>query len=522
MGDQPVQRRPNVLFIITDQQRADHVGFAGNDIVRTPNLDALAARGTVFDSAWVANPVCMPNRSTIMTGRMPTAHGVIFNDRSLDWGANTFVRRFMAEGWRTALIGKSHLQHGLSRNSVVPVGPSGAADDPWPVGWNTLEDAERYDARAPEFPPSFYGFDHVELSIDHGSRVTGHHLQWAIDRGGVYEQLVVPMTDESPAARRSDRWWQVYEPPYGPELHSTTFVADRTKAFIEEAGAEGSPWLVMASFPDPHHPMTPPGEWFDRHDPADMPLSPSIGDDLATAPQYLRHFQQTPPTKQRGWVGMCGATDHELMRECLAATYGTIEMIDDAIGQILETVERLDQTRNTVVVFTSDHGDMMGDHGLMLKGFMPYRGTQQVPLVIVDPERSPGRSTALAGSIDLGVTLLALAGLEPYDGIQGVSLVPTLDDPTATVRDHLLIEDDVPSALAARTRLPAKSRTLVTAQHKYTRFSSGEELMFDLTADPLELHDLSAAQAELRSHLVEHLADALIAADDDARGAPLS
>ena len=113
--------RPNILFLITDQQRADHAGFAGNGVVRTPNLDGLAARGTVFDNAWVANPVCMPNRSSIMTGRLPTSHGVIFNDRSLEWGANTHVRRFREAGYRTALIGKSHLQHGMSRNSVYEV-----------------------------------------------------------------------------------------------------------------------------------------------------------------------------------------------------------------------------------------------------------------------------------------------------------------------------------------------------------------------------------------------------------------
>ena len=112
--------KPNVLFIITDQQRADHNGFMGNEVVRTPNLDALAAGGMVFENTWVANPVCMPNRCSILTGRMPTAHGVVFNDRSLDWQANTFVRRLKKSGYRTALIGKSHLQHGMSRNSVVP------------------------------------------------------------------------------------------------------------------------------------------------------------------------------------------------------------------------------------------------------------------------------------------------------------------------------------------------------------------------------------------------------------------
>lgn len=92
-------KKPNILFVITDQHRADHVGFMGNEVVQTPNLDAIAARGTVFENAWVANPVCMPNRSSIMTGRMPSAHGVIFNDRSLELGAATHVREFRKAGW---------------------------------------------------------------------------------------------------------------------------------------------------------------------------------------------------------------------------------------------------------------------------------------------------------------------------------------------------------------------------------------------------------------------------------------
>jgi len=175
---------PNVLFIICDQLRADHLGFAGNQVVRTPHIDSIAARGMVFDNAWVANPVCMPNRSTIMTGRMPTAHGVVFNDRSLDWGANTHVRTFREAGYRTALIGKSHLQHGLSRNAIVAVDRQPVSADPWTTGWNQLEHAERYDGGIPDWPDDFYGFDHVELSIDHGARITGHHLHWALDRGG--------------------------------------------------------------------------------------------------------------------------------------------------------------------------------------------------------------------------------------------------------------------------------------------------------------------------------------------------
>jgi arylsulfatase A-like enzyme len=514
--------RPNVLFLITDQHRADHVGFGGNDVVRTPNLDRLAARGMVFDNAWVANPICMPNRSTIMTGRMPSAHGVIFNDRSLDWGANTHVRQFADAGYRTALIGKSHLQHGMSRNSVVGV-EAGAIDDPYEPGWNTLEDFERYIDDVPEFPDSFYGFQHVELAIDHGARVTGHHLHWALDKGGRYEDLMVPLTDESPGNRRSDRWWQIYQPPYDPALHSSTFVAERTVAFIEEAAAAGDPWLAWASFPDPHHPMCPPGEWFDRHDPADMELPTTVDDPLTDAPRYLQRLSQTHPSQQRFWVMPCGiAGDHNLLREAIAATYGMIEMIDDRIGWILDAIERLDQTRDTIVVFTSDHGDMMGDHGLLLKGKMHYTGCLKVPMVVADPRSAPGRSRSLACSIDLPHTLLELGGLNGYDGMQGTSLAPVLTEPAATVRDSVLIEDDYPSALAAGRNMGIKTRTLVTPTHKYTRHDSGEEQLYDLEADSDELVHLGGSQPQLRAEMIEQLADALMVVSDEGRGTPLT
>lgn len=513
---------PNVLFIITDQQRADHSGFMGNPVVRTPNLDSIAARGTVFENAWVANPVCMPNRSSIMTSRMPSVHGVVFNDRSLEWGAATHVRQFAAQGYRTALIGKSHLQHGMSRNSVMEADASATVDHGYPDGWDQLEHFERYDNGIPDWPQDFYGFGHVELAIDHGARVTGHHLHWALDKGGRFEDLQVPYGPDAPARRRSDRWWQVYEPPYDPELHSTNFVTERTIAFIEDAVAADSPWYAWASFPDPHHPMTPPGEWFDRHDPADMQLPTSIDDPLTHAPDYLRHFQQVAPSEQRGWVSPCGATDHELVRQALAATYGMIEYVDEGIGRMLAALERLGQLDNTIVVFTSDHGDMMGEHGLMLKGFMPFTGTMHVSMVIADPRRSAGRASTLASSIDLAPTLLELCGVPPHDGMQGRSLVPSMDDPGRVVRDHVLIEDDMRSMLAERIGYPHRIRSIVTDDgHKLTRFSSGETMLFHLATDPHELHELGADDPALLAAANERLLDAMIQATDDARGAPV-
>ncbi|MEM7093067.1 MAG: sulfatase-like hydrolase/transferase [Actinomycetota bacterium] len=515
--------RPNVLFIITDQHRADHVGFMGNSVVRTPNLDAIAARGTVFENAWVSNPVCMPNRSTIMTGRMPSAHGVIFNDRSLELGAATHVRQFRSAGWRTALIGKSHLQHGMSRNSVMPVDRAPTVDHGYGEGWDGLEHFEAYaDGAVPEFPDDFYGFGHVELAIDHGARVTGHHLHWALDKGGRYEDLAVPMTDESPHRRRSDRWWQVYEPPYEEELHSTNFVTERTIAFIEDAVAAQEPWYAWASFPDPHHPFTPPGRWYDRHDPADMELPASQHDQLEHAPEYLRRIQARGPEGQRGWVAPCGSTDGELVKECLAATYGMIEYIDHGVGQIIAAIEAAGQLDHTIVVFTADHGDMMGEHGLLLKGFMPFNGTQRVPMVIVDPQREAGRTTSLSSSIDLGPTLMDLCAVPTHDGIQGSSLAPILDDTEASVRDTVLIEDDLRAESAERARLPSRIRTIVASDGmKYTRFSSGDSMLFDLNADPDELNELGHLDPRAHAEAESRLVDALLATSDDARGAPV-
>ena len=151
----------------------------GNGVVQTPHLDSLAASGCVFENAWVSNPVCMPNRATILTGRMPTAHGVIFNDRSLDWHANTFVRQLRADGYRTALLGKSHLQHGMSRNAVVDFRGEGAVLPNKPeVGISSrISNATLMHRRK---ILRFLRFEKIELSIDHGARVTGHHLHWAL------------------------------------------------------------------------------------------------------------------------------------------------------------------------------------------------------------------------------------------------------------------------------------------------------------------------------------------------------
>lgn len=203
----------------------------------------------------------------------------------------------------------------------------------------------------------------------------------------------------------------------------------------------------------------------------------------------------------------------------MAANYGSIEMIDDRVGRILSTIERLGQTDDTIVVFTADHGEMMGDHHLLLKGFMHYRACTQVPYVIVDPRRPAGRSRSLASSIDLPVTLLDLCDLEGYHGLQGVSQAPVLDDPTVSMRDAVLIEEDMD--MQPMPPFPTSIRTLITPTHRYSRYDTGEDELYELHTDDDERTNLADVDTTLRNELVGRLADAMIAHTDKASGAPV-
>ena len=492
--------------------------------MQTPNIDALAAGGTIFDKTFVNNPVCMPNRSTIMTGRMPSAHGVVFNDRSLDPMANTFVRQLKDHGWKTALIGKSHLQHGMSRETVRDFGLAPGRLTPLDDGWDTIEHQERYEAGEVIAPDDFYGFGHIELTIGHGSQSGGHHYQWAREQGVSHEDLLAGFDPNYELEGRSADWWQIHPAPFPEEAYSTAFVTARTIAFIEEAAAEAGPWMTWCSYPDPHHPMSPPEPWFSRHDADEITLPASFDDPGDDWPEHLTHIRSFGPFPDGfdRYVIPFGPNEAQT-KAATAATYGMIEAIDDGVGQILAALERSGEADNTIIVFTSDHGDMMGDHGLMLKGAMHFEGCLRVPLVINTPDGNGGRTSSMAASIDLPHTILDLCGVAEYQGMQGVSLTPILEDRTATVRDSVFVEDDFPAA-ALGLPIPEKSRTVVTASHRFSRYSTGFEQLYDLGNDPHELTNLAAANRDpdARHQMLDVLVEAMIGADDMTRTEPVT
>ena len=353
--------------------------------------------------------------------------------------------------------------------------------------------------------------------MDHGDAVAGHHRRWALERGADPARLA---SDWGPGHARLegyDDWWQVYQPVVPEEWYSTTFVAERSVAWIEEAARGDAPWFLQCSFPDPHHPFTPPGKWWQAYSPDEIPIPESFDDPLERAPKHLQTIQKLQPRSNP--VQMFGPT-REQLQHAGAAEYGMIEMIDQGVGQVLAALEHSGAAEDTIVVFTSDHGDMFGDHGLMLKGWMHYQGTLRVPLVIARPGQAPRRTDSLASSLDLAQTFLELCGGEPFAGMQGQSLVPLLDDSAASVRDHVYIEDDFPNH-ERMPLLPARARTLIHDEGRISRYSTGEVEVFDLGSDPLELSQL-AGRSEARDReafLADRLADSLLQYSDLTRPA---
>ncbi len=492
--------RPNFLLFVTDQQRADHLSCAGNAVLRTPHIDGIAERGTAFDRFYVANPICMPNRASLMTGRLPSLHGVRSNGIPLSRRARTFVEELAANGYATALVGKSHLQNmtGLPREFEPP----GAKADPSADGAD--REAERYGLDGAEYEsenspkwkadPShrvrtpFYGFEHVDLCTLHGDRAGGAYEHWLRERHPDPDGLRGPANAIPDDRISTPQAWRTRIPE---ELYSTSYVADKTVAFIEKRAAaeDAKPFYLQCSFPDPHHPFTPPGRYWDMYDPEDVPLPASFGKGESPILRFMRDELQAGTAMRAGQIPYA-VTEREA-REAIALTYGMIAMIDDAVGRILGALDRLGLAGSTVVLFTSDHGDFMGDHGILLKGPLHYQGTLRTPFLWADPEaRGVSRTAALGSTIDISTTVLERAGIAPYYGIQGRSLLGVVAGTEARVRDAVLVEDDRERIYLGFDR-PQRIRTMVTDGHRLTRYHPFPWAeLFDLRADPLEIENL--------------------------------
>lgn len=509
--------RPNFLFLIADQLRWDHLGCYGNRIVKTPAIDALAAKGFASDAFYVASPICMPNRATLMTGRMPSVHGVRHNGIPLPLATTTFVDQLRRAGYRTALIGKSHLQNMAGGAPQWPLDPK----DRLPVEARA-DDGGRYDQ---EWGPSwaadpthdldlpFYGFDAVDLTINHGDDLQGHYRRWLNREHPGAENLLGPQNAAPSPDFALTKIRQAWRTRIPAELHPNAYCADRAVARLEAHAAEDENFFMMVSFADPHHPYTPPGKYWDMYRPEAVELPRSFAAPTDRLPPHVKwlYGERDAGRAVKSTPVLFAATEREV-REAIALNYGLISFIDDCVARILAKLDALGLADNTVVIFTSDHGDYMGDHQLMLKGPIHYRSLIQVPFIWRDPEGPKAeRSGAFAGTVDLAPTILARAGVQGFNGIQGKDMLPLIES-GAPLYDGMLIEEEgqrLGLGLPSRARV----RTLVTGRYRlslYDGVSWGE--LYDRAADPDESHNLwDEPNAEaIRAPLLLRLAHKMI------------
>jgi arylsulfatase A-like enzyme len=513
-------KRPNFVLFITDQHKADHLGAYGNPIVKTPNLDQIAKSGWKADRFYVATPICMPNRSSLMTGRMPSVHGARHNGIPLSLESVTFVDLLKDAGYETALVGKSHLQNMTGRGPHWPR-PSdpktegearrtapGNYDQEWGPLWRN---DPQHDLDTP-----FYGFSRVALTVDHGDQVWGHYWRWLEEnypdvakQAGPEHAIPTPDFELS----RYNQAWRTRVPE---ELSTNAYIGDRTCELIKDYAANDKPFFIKCSFPDPHHPFTPHGQYWDMYSPdeVDLPESFHASQNRQPPPHVAWLYEQREKDKAvKNTPALFSCTEREA-REAIALNYGSISHIDAVIGQVVAELKAQNLAENTILIFMSDHGDYLGDHQLLWKGPIHYQSLIRTPFIWMDPTRPNDQHNqgALSGTIDVAPTVLERIGLTPYNGIQGHSLLPLMAGTTSKLRNHVLVEEEgqrVMFGFDGRVRM----RSLVNERYRLSLYDGaawGE--LYDLVNDPMELNNLWSSESHSadKAAMLQALAETML------------
>ena len=475
--------RPNILFITSDQQRADCYGFAGRK-VKTPHLDQLAAGGTRFDACITPNLVCQPSRASILTGQLPLTHGVCDNGIDLrpDVGETGFSSALTKAGYQTGLIGKAHF------STASNFSPTGTPECRVSSG----------DYGADWFGP-YMGFEHVELLILghwHKNRPATkppcgqHYEKWFFDEVAGDAGFDLWAAETRPGTGAAQTWYSALPAAW----HNSTWVADRTLAYLAERD-EAKPFCLWASFPDPHHPFDCPEPWSLLHHPDEVDLPTHGEKDLDRRPWWHKAALESEPDLAdpilrnfRAKGSRAPDQTEAQLREMTANYFGMISLIDHNVGRILAGLDSMGLRENTLIVYSTDHGDYLGDHGLYLKGPMAYEGLLRVGCIAQGPGVPAGRVvTDPVSTLDLPATFCDYAGTALSERAQSRSLKPLIESNMET-RDVAYSEWNVHPS---RCGVPLKLRTVRVKTAKLTiELESGAGEMYDLLNDPDEMNNL--------------------------------
>lgn len=446
---------PNILFLIDDQHRYDYLGRLNPAYVDTPNLDRLSRNGMLFTHCCTTSPLCAPARIALATGLSATRTGAFSNEDVLAPGSHTHYQHFRDAGYRVELVGR----HDLSK----PGAP-----------------ASIHGNRPLNFS---YGFTRV-LEVEGGmacaregreGRITGPYTKYLQENG-----YFKPYVDDF--VGRLEKGWIIgasHDSVLPPEMHQDAFVGREAVARIE--GMEDDyPWYMFVSFQSPHDPFDPPSDLGSKYRDREVPSA--ITSESSGKPARVE--------RRRAMFAHATEEDIRIARRQYAAK---VELIDQQVGLILDALKRKGLCRNTIIVFASDHGEMLGDHGLFQK-HTAYEASLRVPLILAGPGITRGVSHALVELFDVNPTLCELAGLSARKGLDARSFAPLLAGSASEHRQECVTYGQ-------------HYRAIRTQTHKYIETGDDVSELYDLTEDPNECRNLVETDRETGAALARRLHD---------------
>jgi len=444
-------KRPNILLIYTDQQRWDAMGVNGNPDVLTPNLDRLAQDGVNFDHYFIQNPVCMPSRVSFLTGQYPSTLGITHMGVPVPEDFVTLPKMLRNSGYRSANIGKLHFLPHANRNHS-------------------------------EVHPD-YGFDHLEISDEPGPYEDAYRA-WV--QKVAPDQLDHLSVGLPPAAEQWYKMMRVNDTVHHPEerfpkcpipfpgkdeFTHTAWVADRSIQYMKEQAQSGGPFMCVAGIYSPHSPWVAPKRFLDLYDPEKLTL-PSFPPEVDEKRKADHYDDAELRLAQQGYYGMVSEVDHH-------------------VGRMLDTLDELGLADDTVVIFTSDHGEWLGEHLKYGKGYPGHDCVSRVPLLMRVPGVAGGqRVSHLVEGVDVVPTLLALCGVPVSPHLQGTSLMPLISGDDEPVKDVTLMEF-------------TGWKMIRSHDFRYIVHDDGREFLYDLNAQWGEYRDVSG-EVKYGEALVRH------------------
>ena len=442
-----MMKRPNILFMTTDHLRYDTLGSTGDPLVQTPAIDALAEKSTRFSKCFVQNPVCSPSRASFMTGRYPKNHGVKWNGSKLGEHEITIVEAFKNRGYTTASVGKHGIGQQRFGQMLDHLDAAGIRR-----GWKERADGD-YTVTDPNPFEQYVRYRGYEYR-------TGYAL---------------PNFRKNLGAVPSD---------LPEDCHLDAYVGMKSIEYLE--GLDTSdPFFLWVGFYGPHHPYVPSGRFARMYNPNDVPPFRRAEDDIAKKPPEYALYFKADHHKYRGFDRASDAT----FRKMKAAYYGMVSQIDWQVGLIMDALDQKGVADETIVVFLSDHGEFLGDHGIPAKAPFLLDCMLQVPCFIAVPGHAGNTCDALVESVDLFPTLAQLAGVDAPECVQGVDLSPLMQGEQAAVRETVFAE-------------AVDKRCIRTREWKYIHYPTkpyGE--LYNLSDDPFELDNLYDAQPQQRNEM---------------------